>query len=701
MAKKIVLDAEQFTVPLNKLAPSPENVRKTYAPEEIEEMAASIAVKDRGLLQNLGVTEQVDEAGEPTGVWEVVAGGRRYRGLMLLVERKRLSATAPIPCRKVARELAVDASLEENEQRRALHPADAYEAYASLHRNGKGLGVEEIAARHGVSPYTVRQRLRLGTVAPVLLAAYRQGKLTLDHVMAFTVTEDRAAQERAYEELPDWQRTPAAIRRVLTQASVPAYDPRVRLVGLDAYRAAGGRVQRDLFTEDGGGWLTDTALLERLVGERVREVADRVRAEGWKWVETDHASVRSAWGTTRRVWPEKTALSEDDEKRRDELAARFDELASEHPNGAADAAEEVRAELEAIERELDALEGRERAFRPEDVARAGATIHLTNGGALAVERGFVRREDEPRPEPEPEADGETDAGGAEGGDGEDARDAEEDVERGEEAESENEHIAHAGGGPAASPAEPKTPALTADLDAELSAHRTAALRAEIMRQPDLGLRVLAHGLATATFYGGYPPTVARIAPPYGGIYGMGGATGDSPARRAIKAAEDEQKAVLPTSHTELWEWLQAQDVPVIHALLAVCIGRVADAQGGDWTDAGGARHVCARAARDAGLDMRRWWSATRASYLGRVTKAGILAAVREGAGDDAARRIEDMKKDAMAENAEALLAGKGWLPHRLRVPVAQVPTPEPVPGEAEDAGAATVGEGFEHPLAAE
>ena len=208
-----------------------------------------------------------------------------------------------------------------------------------------------------------------------------------------------------------------------------------------------------------------------------------------------------------------------------------------------------------------------------------------------------------------------------------------------------------------------------------------------MRQPDLGLRVLAHGLATATFYGGYLPTVARIAHPYSAAYGMGGATGDSPARRAIKAAEDRQKAMLPTSHAELWGWLQAQDAPAIHALLAVCIGRVADAQSGDWTDAAGARHVCAQAARDAGLDMRRWWSATRASYLGRVTKAGILAAVREGAGEDAARRIEGMKKDAMAENAEELLAGKGWLPHRLRVPAAEAPAPEAAPDAAEGAGA--------------
>lgn len=710
MAKKIVLDAETFTVPLGKLTLSPRNVRKTYTEAEIEEMAASIAVKGRGLIQNLGVTEQVDEAGTPTGLWEVVAGGRRYRGLALLAERKRLAVNAPIPCRRVPDEHAIDTSLAENEDRRALHPADAYEAFAALYKDGQGLGVEEIAARHGVSAHTVRQRLRLGTVSPAVLAAYREGKLTLDHVMAFTVNEDQAAQERAYrayEELPGWQRTADMIRRSLTKASVPAYDPRARLVGLDAYQAAGGQVQRDLFTEDGGGWLTDVALLERLVGERVRDAAEGVRAEGWKWVETDREEAHRCWRILRRVWPVEVALPEADAARRDELAARFDELALEYPNGD-DAPEAVQAELDEIEHELDAFEARERAFRPEDVARGGATIVLTGQGTLQVERGYIRPEDEHQPEqdPEPEEEGDEEAIGAEDEEESDDEGAEEDDSGEEETDA---GTVPAGGGstpPVAAPAvEEKAPALSAELDTELSAHRTAALRVEIMRQPDLALRVLAHSLAMATFYGGYYPTVARIAHPYAASYGIGaGSIADSPARLEIKAMEDEQQAKLPRDHAELWAWLQDQDVPTIHALLAVCIGRVAEAQGGDWTEGtAGARHVSALAAQRAGLDMREWWTATRESYLSRVTKAGILAAVREGAGEDAARRIEGMKKDAMAENAEALLAGKGWLPARLRVPGgAEAPEPSPALAEIEAGdSAADAAEGFEYPIAAE
>lgn len=662
MAKKIVLNADVFTVPLNRLALSPKNVRKTYAAAEIEELAASIATPGRGLIQNLGVSEQVDGGGAPTGMWEVVAGGRRFRALALLAERKRLAASAPIPCRRVADENAMDTSLAENEDRKALHPADAYEAFAELHKNGKGLGVEEIAARFSVSAHTVHQRLRLGTVSPVIMAVYREGKLTLDHVMAYTVTEDHDAQERAFTDLPEWQRTPQAIRRVLTQAGIPAQDPRVRLVGLDAYQAAGGRVQRDLFTEDGGGWLTDPALLERLVGCALQAAADQVQAEGWRWVVTNPAAARTAWHGTRRVWPMAEALSDADQIRRDELAQRLDELGAEYPYGVEDAPEDMQAEAQAIQTELQDLDDREQAFRPDDVARGGATIVLTSDGTLRIERGFIRPEDEPLPEPAPRRDEGADA----------PVDGEPAYEEDEFTEQDDKGADHTLEAAAPEPAHAdKAPALPAELEAELTGHRTAALRVEIMRQPDLALRVLAHSLATTAFYGPYLASVARLGTPYVVSYSAGAIGTDCPARQAIRAAEDEQRAKLPNDHAGLWGWLREQDVPTLHALIAVCVGRVADAGNGDWTDA---RHGSAQVAAAAGLDMRRWWTATADSYLGRVTKAGILAAVREGAGPDAAHRIQDMRKEAMAANAEALLSGKGWLPARLRVPaIAQVP----------------------------
>lgn len=271
-------------ISLAKLVPSPANARRTGTGLGIEALAASIQA--HGLLQSLVVRPALDGEGQATGKYEVAAGGRRLPALKLLAKRKRIGKGAAIPCRVLDGDGVdgAEASLAENVVRLDMHPADQFEAFAALHQNRTGLGIEGIAARFGVSAHTVRQRLRLAVVSPALVQAYRDAVLTLDHMAAFAVTEDQAAQERVHGQLQDWQRHPDAIRRLLTHALVPATDRRTLFVGLDAYTAAGGTVQRDLFSEDGGGWIVDTALLERLVAERMERETEAVRAEGWAWV---------------------------------------------------------------------------------------------------------------------------------------------------------------------------------------------------------------------------------------------------------------------------------------------------------------------------------------------------------------------------------------------------------------------------------
>ena len=167
-------------IPLNLLVPSAANVRKTGVASGIDELAASIAA--HGLLQNLQV--------RPTskGKYEVVAGGRRLTALKLLAKQKRMDKGADIPCHVLDGEDAAEISLAENTQREPMHPADQFEAFYGLTQRGKG--VEEIAARFGVSVAVVRQRLKLAAVSPRLIQLYREDELSLDQLMAFTVTDD-------------------------------------------------------------------------------------------------------------------------------------------------------------------------------------------------------------------------------------------------------------------------------------------------------------------------------------------------------------------------------------------------------------------------------------------------------------------------------------------------------------------------------
>ena len=262
-------------IPLNRLVPSPANVRKTGRLIGIDELAASIAA--HGLLQNLQVRPG------SKGKFEVVAGGRRLAALKLLAKRKTIAKTAEIPCHVLNTEDAGEISLAENAVRLPLHPADQFDAFQALTETGKG--PEEVAARFGVSTAVVRQRLKLATVSQRLIALYRDDELSLDQLMAFTVSDDAEAQEAAWFGLPEWQREPASIRRALTAAHIGADDRRVRFVTLDVYKAAGGGILRDLFQPEHEGYLTDPALLDRLIDERLVAEAGKVRAEGWQWVE--------------------------------------------------------------------------------------------------------------------------------------------------------------------------------------------------------------------------------------------------------------------------------------------------------------------------------------------------------------------------------------------------------------------------------
>ena len=192
---KIILSSSR-DIPFNKLVLSQSNVRRVKAGVSIEELAEDIA--RRTLLQSLNVRPVLDAEGAETGMFEIPAGGRRYRALELLVKQKRLAKTAPVPC--VVRDpgtdiLGEDDSLAENIQRAPLHPLDQFRAFQALRE--KGRSEEDIAAAFFVGVNVVKQRLRLASVSPTLLDVYAEDGMSLEQLMAFTVTFLRARSAAA------------------------------------------------------------------------------------------------------------------------------------------------------------------------------------------------------------------------------------------------------------------------------------------------------------------------------------------------------------------------------------------------------------------------------------------------------------------------------------------------------------------------
>ncbi|KNH05869.1 putative plasmid stabilization protein [Candidatus Burkholderia brachyanthoides] len=111
------------------------------------------------MLQNLIVIAAAD--GEH---YEVVAGDRRLMALKLLAKKKRIAPDFEVPCLLVADASAPTVSLAENLLKQSMHPADEFEAFAALVREGRP--IEDIAADFGVSPLVVQRRLKLAMSRP-------------------------------------------------------------------------------------------------------------------------------------------------------------------------------------------------------------------------------------------------------------------------------------------------------------------------------------------------------------------------------------------------------------------------------------------------------------------------------------------------------------------------------------------------------
>lgn len=392
---KIALSVSR-DIPFNKLILSQANVRRVKAGVAIEELAADIA--RRTLLQSLTVRAMTDEDGSETGMFEVPAGGRRFRALELLVKQKRLNKTAPVPCVIRTEGLAEEDSLAENIQRAPLHPLDQFRAFQAM--RAKGMGEQEIAAAFFVSVNVVKQRLRLAAVSETLCDTYASDEMTLDHLMAFTVNPDHERQQQVWEVIKDsYTKQPYQIRRMLTEHAVRASDKRAQFVGIDAYVEAGGAVMRDLFESDDGGWLEDVGLVDMLVTEKLNEEAEAIRAEGWKWVEV---GLDFPYGHTyglRRLFGEQEPLTDEQETTREALQAELDKLEADYAD-APELPDEIDERLGEIETAIEAIDDRPVVYDADEVSRAGAFVSIGHSGDLRVERGLVRPEDELPVEPE-------------------------------------------------------------------------------------------------------------------------------------------------------------------------------------------------------------------------------------------------------------------------------------------------------------
>ncbi|EBI1834547.1 ParB/RepB/Spo0J family partition protein [Salmonella enterica] len=611
----VLAQTEEQHVPLSALVKSPMNVRIVpYSAESVRELADSI--KGIGLLQNLVVHAL------PDGLYGVAAGGRRLAAMSLLVTEKMLPPDWPVRVKVVPEDLATAASLTENGQHLEMHPAEQIAGFRALAEEGKTSA--QTGDLLGYSPRHVQRMLKLAGLAPVILQALAEDKITTEHCQALALEDNPDRQVQVYEAAcrESWNNKPEVrvIRNLITDSQVSTLNnSKYVFVGEKAFSS--DEIRADLFSEEQGGFVDrlalDTALLEKLqwVAECLKE------AEGWAWCAGRMEPV-SRYGedaTVYRIQDEPDAVyTEQEQQRLDELQDQYDENQT-----ASD-------ETDALESEMNVIEcaAQLRAWTPEMRTESGVVVSWRQG-EICVQRGVMLRE---------------------------------------QSETEDE--------PATVPTYERQPEpvdeISVPLLTRMCAERTLAVQAALMQQPEKSIALLAWTLCLNVFGSGAYNRPAQIsldckhysltntAP--SGKEGMAFLTLMQEGQRLEKLLPEGWKQDFTTFFT-----LSTAD---LLALLSFCTACSLDGMQTRGTG-GTTRSPLDKLETALAFHLRDWWQPTKADFFTGLRKPQIIAALNEAGLTGAARDAEKMKKGDAAELAEDKIRDTRWVPVWMCAPDAE------------------------------
>ena len=613
----LLAQTEEVSVPLDSLIKSPLNVRTVpYSAESVSELAESI--KGVGLLQNLVVHAL------PGDRYGVAAGGRRLAALNMLAERGILPADWPVRVKVIPQELATAASMTENGQRRDMHPAEQIAGFRAMAQEGKTPA--QIGDLLGYSPRHVQRMLKLADLAPVILDALAEDRITTEHCQALALENDTARQVQVFEAAcqSGWGGKPEVqtIRRLVTESEVAvAGNSKFRFVGADAFSP--DELRTDLFSDDGDGYV-DRVALDAALLEKLQAVAEFLReAEGWGWCAGRMEPVGECREDARayRNLPEPEAvLTEAEEERLNELMTRYDAL------------ENQCEESDLLEAEMKLIDcmAKVRAWTPEMRAGSGVVVSWRYGN-VCIQRGVQLRSED---------------------------DVADDADRTEQ------------GLESASVEEISLPLLT-----KLTSERTLAVQAALMQQPDKSLALLAWTLCLNVFdsKAHSSPARIRLACEHYALTSDAPSGKEGAAFMALMAEHSRFAALLPEGWERDMTTFLSLSQEVLLSLLSFCTA--CSLNGVQTRECGHTSRSPLDSLETAiGFHMRDWWQPTKANFFGHLKKPQIIAALNEAGLSGAARDAEKMKKGDAAEHAEFHMKDNRWVPGWMCTPRPQAET---------------------------
>ncbi|MFV2838751.1 ParB/RepB/Spo0J family partition protein, partial [Escherichia coli] len=615
----LLAQTEEVSVSLASLIKSPLNVRTVpYSAESVSELADSI--KGVGLLQNLVVHAL------PGDRYGVAAGGRRLAALNMLAERGILTADWPVRVKVIPQELATAASMTENGHRRDMHPAEQIAGFRAMAQEGKTPA--QTGDLLGYSPRHVQRMLKLADLAPVILDALAEDRITTEHCQALALENDTARQVQVFEAAcqSGWGGKPdvRVIRNLITESEVAvAGNSKFRFVGADAFSP--DELRTDLFSDDEGGYV-DRVALDAALLEKLQAVAEHLReAEGWEWCAGRMEPVgecREDAGTYCSLPDPEAVLTEAEEERLNELMTRYDAL------------ENQCEESDLLEAEMKLMRcmAKVRAWTPEMRSGSGVVVSWCYGN-VCVQRGVQLRSED---------------------------DVADDADRTEQVQEK------------ASVEEISLPLLT-----KMSSERTLAVQAALMQQPDKSLALLAWTLCLNVFGSGAYSSPVRIYLECG-HYSLTSAAPsgkEGTAFMALMAEHFRLAALLPDEWERDMTTFLSLSQEVLLSLLSFCTA--CSLNGVQTRECGHTSRSPLDSLETAiGFHMRDWWQPTKANFFGHLKKPQIIAALNEAGLSGAARDAEKMKKGDAAEHAEFHMKDNRWVPGWMCAPHPQTDTTE-------------------------
>ncbi|EBU1317659.1 TPA: ParB/RepB/Spo0J family partition protein [Escherichia coli] len=614
----LLAQTKEVSVPLASLIKSPLNVRTVpYSAESVSELADSI--KGVGLLQNLVVHAL------PGDRYGVAAGGRRLAALNMLAERNILPADWPVRVKVIPQELATAASMTENGHRRDMHPAEQIAGFRAMAQEGKTPA--QIGDLLGYSPRHVQRMLKLADLAPVILDALAEDRITTEHCQALALENDTARQVQVFEAAcqSGWGGKPEVqtIRRLVTESEVAvAGNSKFRFVGADTFSP--DELRTDLFSDDEGGYV-DCVALDAALLEKLQAVAEHLReAEGWGWCAGRMEAVgecREDAGTYRSLPQPEAVLTEAEEERLNELLTRYDA-----PENQCEESDLLEAEMKLIH-----CMSRVRAWTPEMRAGSGVVVSWRYGN-VCVQRGVQLRSED---------------------------DAADDADRTEQVQEK------------ASVEEISLPLLT-----KMSSERTLAVQAALIQQPEKTVALMVWRLCSCVF--DYCNTTLHPFRIQTEEYHRR-LTSDAPSGKSGQAwlslmkEKTRLEALLPENWQKDFTTFFTLDGQTLMSLMVFCTACSVD---------GVQTRECGHTSRSPldtleaaiGFHMRDWWQPTKANFFGHLKKPQIIAALNEAGLSGAARDAEKMKKGDAAEHAEHHMKDNRWVPGWMCAPRPQAET---------------------------